>query len=57
MVADMKRFKTISTIFIVVIAGIFVCNVYYIVSLYNSIRADVEREVMTAIADADLDEL
>ena len=53
----MKRFKTISTIFIVVIAGIFVCNVYYIVSLYNSIRADVEREVMTAIADADLDEL
>ncbi len=53
----MKRFKTISTAFIVVILAIFACNVYYLVSLYNSIRADVEREVMTAIADADLDEL
>ena len=53
----MKRFKTISTAFIIVIAVIFGCNVYYIISLYNSIRADVEREVMTAIADADLDEL
>ncbi len=53
----MKRFKTISTTFIVVIAAIFACNVYYLVSLYNSIRANVERDVMTAIADADLDEL
>lgn len=53
----MKRFKTISTTFIVVIAAIFACNVYYLVSLYHSIRNDVEREVMTAIADADLDEL
>ncbi len=53
----MKRFKTISTTFIIVIAVIFGCNVYYLVSLYNSIRNDVEREVMTAIADADLDEL
>lgn len=53
----MKRFKTISITFILVIAVIFACNVYYLVCLYNSIRADVEREVMTAIADADLDEL
>ncbi len=53
----MKRFKTISTTFIIVIAVIFGYNVYYLVSLYNSIRNDVEREVMTAIADADLDEL
>ena len=53
----MKRFKTISTTFIIVIAVIFGCNVYYLASLYNSIRNDVEREVMTAIADADLDEL
>lgn len=53
----MKCFKTISTSFIVVIAAIFCCNVYYLVRLYNSIRNDVEREVMTAIADADLDEL
>ena len=53
----MKRFKTISTTFIVVIAVIFSCNVYYLVTLYNSIRANVEREVMTAIADADIDDL
>ena len=53
----MKRFKTISTTFIVVIAVIFSCNVYYLISLYNSIRTDVERDVMTALADADIDYL
>lgn len=53
----MKRFKTISTTFIIVIAVIFGCNVYYLISLYNSIRADVERDVMTALADADIDDL
>lgn len=53
----MKRFKTISTTFIVVIAVIFGCNVYYLISLYNSIRANVERDVMTAMADADIDDL
>lgn len=53
----MKRFKTISTTFIVVIAVIFGCNVYYLISLYNSIRANVERDVMTALADADIDDL
>ena len=53
----MKRFKTISATFIVVIAVIFGCNVYYLVSLYNSIRSNVERDVMTALADADIDDL
>ena len=53
----MKRFKTISTTFIVVIAVIFSCNVYYLISLYNSIRTNVERDVMTALADADIDDL
>ena len=53
----MKRFKTISTLFIIVIAVIFGCNVYYLISLYNSIRANVERDVMTALADADIDDL
>lgn len=53
----MKRFKTISTTFIVVIAAIFTCNVYYLVSLYNSVRSNVERDVMTALADADIDDL
>ncbi len=53
----MKRFKTISTTFIIVIAVIFGCNVYYLISLYNSIRANVERDVMNAMADADIDDL
>ena len=53
----MKRFKTISTTFIIVIAVIFGCNVYYLISLYNSIRANVERDVMTAMADADIDDM
>ena len=53
----MKRFRTISTTFIIVIAVIFGCNVYYLISLYNSIRANVERDVMTAMADADIDDL
>ena len=53
----MRRFKTISTTFIIVIAAIFACNVYYIISLYNSIKANVERDVMSALADADIDDL
>ena len=53
----MKHFKAISASFIIVIAVIFGCNVCYLISLYNSIRASVERDVMTALADADLDEL
>lgn len=53
----MKRFKTISTTFIIVIAIIFGCNVYYLISLYNSIKSDVERDVMNAMADADIDDL
>ena len=53
----MKRFRTISTAFIIVIALIFCCNVYYLVTLYSSIRATVEKDVMAAIAAADLDEL
>lgn len=53
----MKRFKTISTTFVIVIAVIFGCNVYYLISLYNSIKANVERDVMTALADADIDDM
>lgn len=53
----MKRFKTVSATFIIVIAVIFSCNVYYIVCLYDSIRNNVERDVMTALADADIDDL
>lgn len=53
----MKRFKIISATFIIVIAVIFGCNVYYLISLYDSIRVNVEREVMTALADADIDDM
>lgn len=53
----MKRFKTISTIFIITITIIFCCNVFYIINLYDSIRSTVKKDVMSAIADADLDEL
>lgn len=53
----MKRFKTISTSFIFVIAVIFGCNVYYLISLYNSIRANIERDVITALANADVDDM
>lgn len=53
----MKHFKTVSSIFIIAIAVIFGCNVFYLVRLYQSIRKDVEREVMTAMADADIDDM
>lgn len=56
-VADMKHFRTVSTVFILVIIFISSCNIFYMVSLYGSIRSNVERDVMAAIADADLDEL
>ena len=53
----MKRFRTISTTFIIVIAVIFCCNIFYLSSLYNSIRLNLERDVMTAMADADIDDM
>ncbi len=53
----MKKFRINSILFMSVIAVIFGCNVYYLVRLYNSIRGDVEREVMTALADTDIDDM
>ncbi len=53
----MKRFKITSAVFITVIAVIFGFNTYYITGLYRSIRQTVERDVMNALADADLDEM
>ena len=53
----MKKFRINSIIFISVIAVIFGCNVYYLVRLYQSIRDDVEREVMAALADTDIDDM
>lgn len=40
-----------------VIALIFGCNIFYLVRLYHSIREDIEREVMTALADTDIDDM
>ena len=53
----MKKFRINSIIFISVIAVIFGCNVFYLMRLYNAIREDVEREVMTALADTDIDDM
>ncbi len=53
----MKHFKTISSIFIIVIAVIFIGNIYYLIKLYASIKMDVEREVMTSLADTDIDDM
>lgn len=53
----MKNFRHNSIIFISVIAVIFGCNVFYLVRLYESIRQDVERDVKTAMTDADIDDL
>lgn len=53
----MKKFRINAIIFISVIAVIFGCNVYYLIRLYQSIREDVEREVMTALADTDIDDM
>lgn len=53
----MKNFRINSITFISVIAVIFGCNVYYLAKLYESIRKDVERKVMNAMTDADIDDL
>lgn len=53
----MKKFRISSIIFISVIAVIFCCNVFYLVQLYESIRKNVEREIMAAMTDADIDDL
>lgn len=53
----MKRFRINSTIFIALIAVTFAFNVWYLVGLYHSIRENVERDVMAAIADADIDDM
>ncbi len=53
----MKNFRINSILFLSVIAVIFGCNIFYLVKLYQSIRKDVEREVMAAMTDADIDDL
>lgn len=53
----MKRFRILSSLFIAVTAVIFAFNVFYLVRLYSSIRQTVHRDVMTALADSDIDEM
>ncbi len=53
----MKKFRLNSIIFISAIVVIFGCNVFYLVRLYESIRKNVERDVMAAMTDADIDDL
>lgn len=53
----MKRFRLISSVFIILILLIFAGNVVYMVKLYKSIRVSVERDVMAALTDTDIDEM
>lgn len=53
----MKKFRINTIIFISIITVIFCCNVYYLVTLYNSVREHMEREVMTALSDTDIDDM
>lgn len=53
----MKSFRTNSIIFISLILAIFCCNIYYLANLYRSIQHSVERDVISALVDADIDEL
>ena len=53
----MKRFRLISSVFVALILLIFAGNVVYMVKLYESIRVSVERDVMSALADMDIDEM
>lgn len=53
----MKHFKIISIILMAVIAVIFGGNIYCLYRLYGSIRISVERDVMTALIDTDIDDM
>ena len=53
----MKNFKNISISFVVIIVIIFCCNIFYLVTLYSSIKANIERDVITALANADVDDM
>lgn len=53
----MKRFRVVSAVFVGLTAAIFLCEVWYLAQLYGSIREDARREVMGAIATADIDDL
>ena len=53
----MKNFKTISISFVIIILIIFCCNIFYLVTLYSSIKANIERDVISALANADVDDM
>lgn len=48
---------TISISFIIVILLIFGFNLYYLFTLYSSIKANIERDVVTALTNADVDDM
>ncbi len=52
-----KKFKTNTTIIIGAAIAAFALNIFYLVSLYRSIAEDVRREVLSAMADMNVDEL
>ncbi len=52
-----KKFRTNTTIIIGAAVAAFALNLFCLVSLYRSIAEDVRREVLSAMADMDIDEL
>ncbi len=52
-----KKFKTNTSIIIGAAIAAFALNIFYLVSLYRSIAEDVRREVLSAMADMNVDEL
>ena len=53
----MKRFKLHTSIIIVAAIVVFALNCYYLATLYLSISEDVNREVLSAMVDTDIDDL
>lgn len=53
----MKRFRIFSILIVSASCLVAVLNAYYLVTLYQSIRENMERDVKCAIADMDIDEM
>lgn len=55
--ALMKKFKTNTIIFIVILKVLLACNFYFLFELYESISMQTEELIMHSLKEADLDEV
>ena len=53
----MKRFKTNTFIFIILLKVLLAFNLYFLFELYESIRHQTEELIMHSLREADLDEV